>query len=242
MNIAALAKLFVLFINRTKSSDAYYSFQAFQAQNILEKIILRLDLKTTDTVCDFGCGKGGYANVLAQYFSNVDAVDFCADSRNPSTDEISFYECNLLNFASETPYDFIFCASVIEHIATQQRQEFVQNIAANLRVGGMLYLNFPPFLSLIGGHRVAPFHYFPDAIALRLANMCKKEAMHSYETMNGTWGLYKTYIDEIKQLLEDNHFTILEISSRFMPQWYVWLFRHNNFFNWNVEFFAQKEL
>ena len=241
MTIAAFVKLCVLFVARTGSAEAYYRFQEFQARLLLGALIQRLDLKPGDAVCDFGCGRGGYAHVLADYFGRVDAVDFYVEPSHSSAGRVSYYACDLLAFRAAAPDDCIICASVIEHIPAARRQEFISAIAANLRPGGKLYLNFPPYLSLIGGHKVAPFHYLPDRLAFALARICKRVAIRSYATMYDTWGLHTTYIGDVRQLLEENNFTILDISSRFMPRWYVKMFRYNNFFNWNAEFFAEKK-
>ncbi len=214
----------------------------FQANLIIKKIINRLDLKSSCYVCDYGCGKGGYSKVLAEYFNKVDSVDYYVNPHEMMRNNITCYSQNLLNFRSKTKYDFIFCASVIEHIPKQEQPVFIRNISNNLKEGGKLYLNFPPYLSIIGGHKIAPFHYLPEKAALFFSNKIKKNNIRSYAEMYDTWGLFKTDIQEIEKMLIDNSFKIIDISSRFMPDWYSDLFRYNNFFNWNVEFYSKKNI
>ena len=134
----------------------------------------------------------------------------------------------------------VFCASVIEHIPPENLPLFIETIKSNLKVGGYLYISFPPFLSPIGGHYTAPFHYFPDRLAFYFVKLIKRRRIESYEKMFGDWGLYKTYIETIQSLLLNNGFDLLETRSRFMPRLFNKLFAQNNFLNWHCELIAIK--
>ncbi|HSA05953.1 MAG TPA: methyltransferase domain-containing protein [Candidatus Gastranaerophilales bacterium] len=222
-----------------KRGQNYFIFQKFQAENIIKTLKNKLNLTCNSTVIDYGCGYGGYSSVLADYFQQVKAVDYYSSSQISEKQNINYEKADLISYKT-APVDFIFCTSVIEHIPKEKQALFVENIKDNLKKRGYLYLSFPPFLSLQGGHATYPFHYFPDKTAFFLTKIFRKANITSYSTMWGDWGLYKTSIKEVETMLLDNNFKIIEINSRFMPKWYSKFFGKIDFLNWHVEFIAQK--
>jgi len=230
-------KLIKLYLNR---KNDYIEFQRFQAENIIKHLKKKLKLKDNSYVVDYGCGKGGYSSVLANHFQKVRAVDYyCNPASTLKTPDVEFINADLTSYLME-PADFIFCASVIEHIPKDRQALFIKNLRNNLKDNGYLYLSFPPFYSIQGGHAAYPFHYFPDKLAFFLANLLKSTRIKSYETMWGDWGLYKTSINEVEKLLKDNKFQIKTITSRFMPEWFSQIFGRTDFLNWHAEFIARK--
>jgi len=234
-----LIKLFVLTIRRKNSDEDYFLFQKYQASIVVENIINTFKCNNSMTVMDYGCGQGGYSKVLTKYFNKVVAIDYHILPVSHNDSNIEYVVADLLNYKRE-PVDIVFCASVIEHIDSPKQGKLIKQIADNTRQGGYLYLSFPPFNSPIGGHACAPFHYLPDKLALFLTNTVKRYPIKSYETMYGDWGLYRTNIEEVNRLLVIHGFEILTIKSRYMPNWYSNFFKHNNFLNWNAEFYCRK--
>jgi cyclopropane fatty-acyl-phospholipid synthase-like methyltransferase len=238
-----MVRLGRLYLRRIKSEQHYYEFQEFQARRVVETMLETVPVTPAMTVMDYGCGTGGYAHVLAERCRNVVAVDYFvgpAAENFRDLDNVRFESADLTTYRGEQK-DFLFCASVIEHIAKDKQSAFVRNLHANLKDGGFLYLSFPPFKSIIGGHLSAPFHYLPDRAAFWLTRVVKGHRVSSYNRMFGDFGLTKTSIQDAERLLLENGFMILAIRARFMPRWYSRLFRRNNFLNWHAEFLCIKE-
>jgi len=232
--------LLKLYLKGYKGDKEYFEFQKYQAQHLINDIRSILPLNRKDSVYDYGCGKGGYTSVLSQYFDDVLAVDFYDDiCKEGSSSNVNFEKADL-TFYRGKPRDFLFCASVIEHIQKDKQKDFIVNLRNNIKDGGYLYLSFPPFHSINGGHYAAPFHYLPDNIALWLTRKTRKRDVYSYGSMFGEFGLSKTSIQEVEKMLKDAGFKIIKIGSRYMPDWYIRLFAGNNFLNWHVEFFCKK--
>ena len=235
-------KLFGLAIKRNKSPEDYFNFQTCQAERVVSSINDVFVLDKSMSALDYGCGNGGYTFEFAKQFDSVHAIDFFVKpikNRNSNNNNVKFYDADLLTYTGE-PKDFVFCASIIEHIEKNMQYAFLENLKNNLKPGGYLYLSYPPFYSIIGGHKCAPFHYFPEKFAIYLSNKIKGAQVESYEKMWGTWGLHKTTIKEINEMLIKVGFTIIETRVRYMPYWYSKLFKNTEFFNWHVEFFCKR--
>lgn len=238
-------RLINLAFRRLKSPEDYYTFQEFQAQKVVSDFMGTLKGNgAKESSLDFGCGYGAYSVCLSKYFDKVIAVDQFTEiplnNKFSKNKKIKIVQSDLLKYIAE-PVDVVFCASVIEHIPPELLQQFVVTIKANLKTGGHLYLSFPPFFSLIGGHLTAPFHYLPDKMAFSLVRLIKGKKIESYEKMFGDWGLYKTHIESIQSLLRNNGFEIANTKSRFMPRLFNVIFANNNFFNWHCEIVAVKK-
>lgn len=234
-----LVKLIKLTMRRKISDEDYFKFQEYQASHVVNEVIKQFNCNIDMTVIDYGCGKGGYTKILSSRFKKVIAIDYHVVPINWNSNNIEFISSDLLTYKGK-PVDVIFCASVIEHIDKSKQPKFIEQIAVNLKQGGYLYLNFPPFNSPIGGHACAPFHYLPDKLAFLLARTIKKYPINSYQTMYGDYGLSKTNINEIITMLQGHGFKLLAIKSRYMPEWYYKMFSLNNLFNWNAEFYCTK--
>jgi len=238
-------KLFLLAIKRLKSKKNYFFFQKFQAAKVVANLLIAAEDKQTHQkeIIDFGCGHGGYSISLSNYFKKVYAIDefISLDRLKAFKDnkKIKFIKTKLLGLKLKK-VDYIFCASVIEHIPPESYQIFFKILQNNLKKNGILYISFPPFLSPIGGHHVAPFHYFPEKIALGLTNIIKRRNIKSYEKMYGTWGLYRTKINEIEGLINKNGFKVIKIQSRFMPNILSKLIVRCDLLNWHCEIIAKK--
>ena len=233
-------QLIKLAIHRRKTKEDYSEFQEFQSNRVIKDIKKILPLSASASAIDYGCGIGGYSYVLAREFKDVVCVDyFIHPVREKFTkiDNARFESADLITYRGD-PKDFLFCASVIEHIPLEEQSLFIKNMGENIRKNGHLYLSFPPFKSIIGGHFCAPFHYFPDSIAFYLTKKLKKYSVNSYETMFGNWGLPKISIQHIEKLLLENGFKILRMKPRYLSPGWFRVISHNNFLNWHVEFFC----
>ena len=110
-----LLELFKLAMKRKKSSDDYFSFQAFQAERVIARVKNLLNIGPNASVIDYGCGHGGYAYILAKKFKDVLAIDYCVDLVDKRVKKFvnpTFWKADLLTCEIEQKKDFIFCASV----------------------------------------------------------------------------------------------------------------------------------
>jgi len=234
-------QLFKLAINRKKTREDYFEFQEFQANHVIRDIKKILPLSASASVIDYGCGNGGYSYVLAREFKDVVCVDYFIDpvrEKFTKIDNARFESADLITYRGD-PKDFLFCASVVEHIPLEKQSLFIKNIGKNIRKNGYLYLSFPPFKSVIGGHLCAPFHYLPDRMAFYLTKKIKKYNISSFETMYGSWGVFKTSIQDVEKWLLANAFKIIQIKPRYLPSSCSKIISKNNFLNWHAEFYCQ---
>jgi SAM-dependent methyltransferase len=216
-----------LYLKRTKTHEDYVEFQRYQAEKVYKDIQKYLKVPKESFVIDLGCGTGGYRDYFAEKYKEVVGVDMTEDADHVSSAE---------DYTSQKKADFIFCSSVIEHI--EKPEALMESIRRNLKIGGSLYLSFPPFYSLFGGHKVKPFHYLPEMIAVRIAKTLGKfpRERNNYADMYGTWGLHKRTISQVKDLLHCNGFRIVEIKDRWSPIHKI------DIFSVHTQFFCVREL
>ncbi len=222
---------------RLASELDYLKFQEFQAMAVHEDISKILKVPAISFVIDFGCGKGGYTKFLASKYRNVLGIDFYV--KHTAEDNRLFQSHNLLEYNGRQKADFIFCASVIEH--TEKQDELIKSIKDNLKTNGSLYLGFPPFFSIGGGHQLKPFHYLPEKLAVWLGKKNKRigNKVTGYKDLFGSWGLYKTSISKIKRLLKENNFRIIKCKTRFLPINTANIPILGEFLTWHAEFYCK---
>ncbi len=223
---------------RLNSENDYLKFQEFQAQAIYQDLNKIFKLPHDSFVIDFGCGKGGYTNFFSAKFKKVLGIDFHV--KQQVSEKNIFESHDLLNYKNPQKADLIFCSSVIEHVKNQEG--LLKSINENLKSGGFLYLSFPPFYSLGGGHQLKPFHYFPEKFAIWMGKKSKRidNQVSGYGNLFGSWGLYKTTINKVARLLTKNNFRILKCKTRFLPVNTANIPVLNELLTWHVEFYCQK--
>ncbi len=232
-------KLYDLAKNRGKSDDDYLRFQKYQASEVLKDINKYLAVKKDSFVIDWGCGKGGYSCVLARKYSRVKGVDFYVTPMKNK--KLKFESQNLLKYVSKEKADFIFCASVIEHVSNPRK--LIENIHDSLKNDGKLYMSFPPFYSIGGGHQLKPFHYLPEKAAIFIGHKLKRisQKVNSYNNLFETWGLYKLSINQIRTLLDEQGFRVVQYKPRYfnlLNMAKIPLL--NNILTWHAEFYCIK--
>lgn len=239
-------RFFMEFVKRARlrqRSDAhYYKFQQLQAFGVYRDISRILKVPKNVFMIDFGCGRGGYTSFFTKKYKRVLGVDFYKD---PIFDKgVAFKQHDLTKFVSKKKADFIFCASVIEHIKDQDR--LVSNIYKSLKPKGALYLSFPPFYSFFGGHMLKPFHFLGEKPAIwigkRLGLLDRK--VTSYENLYHTWGLYRTHIGSITKLLRRHGFRIVCVKPRYFSPYLPFnVARYplvRDLLTWHVEFYCRR--
>ncbi len=235
-----LIKLYKLTRDRKKNTRSYIAFQEYQASEVVKDLNKYLKVKKDAFVIDWGCGKGGYSHILAKNYSKVVGIDFYV--KPYKNKNLEFESHNLLEYISKEKADLIFCASVIEHV--KFKKKLVENIYKSLKNGGKLYLSFPPFYSVGGGHQLKPFHFLPEKLAIFIGHRLKRidKNVNSYDNLFGNWGLYKTHINQIKSLLKSRGFKII----RYKPRYFnlldtTKLYLIKDLLTWHVEFYCEKK-
>lgn len=238
--IKEIIKLIKLSKKRFNSKEDYEMMQYAQAKMIYEDLQKILKISKKGFVIDFGCGNGGYTKFFGTKFEEVLGVDFNVINKTKNGNT-SYQKCNLLNFKSKKKADLIFCSSVIEHVKNSEK--LIQNIYINLKPSGKLYISFPPFYSICGGHQLKPFHYLPERIAIKIGKFIGRisYSVNSYENLFGKWGLYKRRISDVKHTLTKNKFKIIEYKVRYLPINIAKVPLLNEIFTWHVEFYCEKK-
>ncbi len=209
---------------RSLSHSHYAAFQERQAQLLVNYFIeQRVEIKGK-RLLDLACGLGGYSILLRKYGADVTALDL--DSL-PVDTSLKFLRSNALNqpFAS-SQFDIILCASLIEHI--ERPELLISELERVVKPGGFVYLSFPPFYSLTGGHQFAPFHYLGEKVSSELAYFRDRlfqrkwfgkilDRSSKHAEAFGSWGLYKLTIRRANRLLKKSRFRIRNRSTRWLP-------------------------
>lgn len=212
-----MLKLFWLGIRRFRSPENYQELQSYIAKATITKLSSQGIGLANTRVLELGAGHGGYSMVLREASKELVASDLFEYALFRK-EGIPFVR---LNVNSPLPFranhfDLIYCSSLIEHIANPLGM--LREAWRVLRPGGHLFLSFPPFYSLfmIGGHTFMPFHFLGERAAVRMVNLLRGYHCRDYATCygDGTWGLYPLKIDQVKQLLLDSGFKVLDIHTR----------------------------
>lgn len=105
--------------------------------------------KYTDKNCriiDVGGGSGVFLKGLAQYFERVDMIDMDACEakflkEHYRLDNVNIHEMNLSEFQTDTLYEAVIFADVLEHF--EDLSFPLQWVRANLDIHGLLFISLP---------------------------------------------------------------------------------------------------
>ena len=167
-------------------------------------------------------------------------------SKNIHSENIKFIRLDGSNLPIKKEiFDFIFCSSTIEHVP--EPNKLLDECNRILKPTGTLYLTFPPFYSLPGGHKFKPFHYLGEKIAVKMLNKFNKKEVSkvnrkitSYATAYDTHGLYVLKITDVKNLLSKSKFVIKTSWIRLSPINFSKIPILNEFLSWHINFIAKK--
>lgn len=236
---------------RTRSENDYRIFQAYQAQLIIQYLHKNHVDIANKLVLDLGgSALAGYSQQFMKLGATVMSLDLTPPLSTINT--TWFVNANALEIPIQTnSVDFVFCASLIEHVASPQK--LILEIERVLKIGGWAYLSFPPFYSPMGGHEFAPYHYLGEKIALKLK---KREQIipkwvkemydisgeaDSYANLYPGWGLYKMTIYKARQLIKKSALVEVNRSTRYMPYSFVRWPLLGEFLTWHVQFLLKKK-
>jgi len=222
---------------RLTSGDAYVRFQTFQGEMILSEIEatgVRLEGRRA---LDLGCGYGGYSLALRKRTDRVLAADRHFPPGSCTTHAtIWWVEADAVSLPfGDGEFDFIMCASLIEHVAEPLR--LLSEIRRVMSPRGICYLSFPPFYSPVGGHNFKPYHLLGEKLAIRLSGL----QCASYATAFGKWGLYPLTIRKVRRLVGTAGLRIRNLATRFLPLNTAALPMVGEFLTWHVQFLLARD-
>lgn len=229
---------------KKKDYSSYLNFQEFQAEEIIKELKKRKITLNKYDVLELGAGLGGYSRTFKKNSKNLVINDISKPHVIRFDDSIKFKKFDVTKKFpfKDNSFDFIFCCSLIEHIKNPEKM--LSEIKRILKPNGYLYLSFPPFYSLVGGHYFKPFHLLGEKTAIRIAKIIKPKMtknVTSYSNCYGTHGLYRRTIKSVKKMLIDNSFEIKYIWSRFAIINKVKIPLLNEFLTWHVCFLVKNK-
>ncbi|HJW91320.1 MAG TPA: class I SAM-dependent methyltransferase [Anaerolineales bacterium] len=248
MWLADLFRLYTLARRRLRSEDDYKRFQAFQARLLLQYLRRYRVQLPGKLVLDLGSGIGGYSEVLAATGARVYSLDLIAQQQLSLG--CGAIKGNALSIPlKDGSMDFIFCASLIEHVPDPGK--LITEIRRVLAPGGLCYLSFPPYYSPLGGHEFSPFHYLGERWALRL-NRRKRDIAwgmeyyklnltpRSFKELFEDWGLYKMTVSKAMRLVRGSGLRLVNLSTRYFPISLVRWPILGEIFTWHAQFLLEK--
>lgn len=238
--------------NRLRSEDAYRNFQALQAQ-LLVRYMQSYGVQLRDQLLvDLGSGLGGYSLLFQQQGARVISLDLMADKvRLQGSYQAVSASAQAVPLAGDS-IDIVFCASLIEHVPDPAQA--LREIRRILVPGGICYLSFPPFYSWRGGHEYAPYHYLGERAALRIVGRGAEkyhpdrlqeiyqvsETPDSFAGIYTDWGLYVMTVNKARQLIAQTPFTLLDMSTRYMPLSFIRWPLVGEVLTWHAQFLLRK--
>lgn len=163
-------------------------------RSFIKRAIKDMQIKTTDTILDLGCGTGRNARLMAEYLNNegkVIGVDLSSimkkqfENKSKNQTNINFQLQRIdIPFDLEQKFDKIFISFVIHGFPHKIRQTVIQNAYNHLKPGGSFYvLDFAEF----NMNEMPPFHRYVFE---------KIECQYAFDYIKKDW----------KSILKDNNF------------------------------------
>lgn len=241
-------KLFNLARTRTRSSQDYIDFEQYQCELIVKYLYSRGISLNEKLIVDLGCGLGGYTKKFNSLGADPIGLDLNV-SYLPST--LKRVTANALTTPfKENKFDFIFCASLIEHVPNPRI--LISEILRITKPEGFVYISYPPFYSPNGGHQFAPFHLFGERFAIwyfsrfkQISNSDWRDNIisnnpNSFDNAFVSWGLYRLTVKKIVGLLKEFPVKVIDYSTKYSPINFSKIPIINEILTWHVQFLFQK--
>jgi len=234
---------------RGRSISDYYNFQFIQGYFLI-KYLNSKDINIENfTVLDLANGFAGETQALGEKCKVMVGLDLNIPPNGLNFPQI-IGNANITPFQEEQ-FDLIICASLIEHISNPQ--VLLEEIFRILKTSGYIYISFPPFYSINGGHDFTPFHYFGKNFGVKLSKFFAKLLnrkrfgkpviiQKDFETAFGNWGLYVMTIKKMRNLINNSNFQIIDQSTKWLPVNFSKMPFFGEFLTWHVQFILKKKI
>jgi SAM-dependent methyltransferase len=250
MNLDDYVTLWRLAKHRLDSETDYRQFQIFQSE-LLSKYLRGFGIEIQGAlVLDLGSGIGGYSVEMVKRRARVISMDLAEPTYVSERGHTAVIADALAIPLQTECIDFVFCASLIEHVNNPAR--LLKEIERVLGKGGRCYLSFPPFWSPIGGHEYSPFHYLGERWALRLVRGRTRlpgwtstvyrvsPDPRSFSATYEDWGLFRMTIAKARGLIASTELRIVDMSTRYLPISAIRWPLLGEFLTWHAQFLLQK--
>jgi ubiquinone/menaquinone biosynthesis C-methylase UbiE len=211
----SILKTFYLGFKRLQSKENYRKLQEHVADETIKELRKKGVLLEDLRMLELGSGRGGYSKVFQTNVKEFIASDIEKDEYF-NQNNITFTKVDVnqkFPFENEQ-FDFIQCASVIEHVSDPFN--LLNESRRILKKNGRMLLSFPPFYSifLIGGHQFKPFHFFGEKTAVFLTNFVHRKNYKNYAHCYGDFGLHPLTIKSVQRMICESGFRIINTYTR----------------------------
>lgn len=235
---------------RSRSEQDYRRFQSVQASLLIDYLNRHGLPIRGKNLLDLGSGVAGYSQTMVEAGARVISLDLVQPriASMAGLDQVSASALAIPLPAASI--EFVFCASLIEHVAAPE--VVLAEAWRVLKTGAYAYFSFPPYYSPMGGHEYAPYHYLGEKVALRLVQHRSvlpewvsrmhhaSQAPASFADLYQGWGLYRMTIRRFRRLLRHSPFSVLDISTRYMPVSFVRWPMVGEVLTWHAQFLLKK--
>ncbi|MEP7197782.1 MAG: class I SAM-dependent methyltransferase [Saprospiraceae bacterium] len=134
-------------------------------QMIADKIILQLELKSTDEVLDVCCGNGMLSSLLANHCKSIDGIDLSSNQiqqakKNNTQSNVSYYEGNAIDFNLNKKYDKILLYFSFQYFDQKgEGEKAIQNLLQHSKSNCIILIGDIPDSN-------RKIYYFPNFIEL----------------------------------------------------------------------------
>jgi SAM-dependent methyltransferase len=241
-------RLFTLARVRTQSAQDYQFFEQYQCNLLIKYFHNNNIVLQNKLLLDLGCGLGGFVKEFNRNGARSIGLDLEISNSSPS---MMMTRSNALVTPFDSNlFDMVSCASLIEHVPNPKA--LVAEIVRITRPAGYIYISFPPFYSLRGGHQFSPFHLFGERFALWAFRIIKQKSNKnwgdqrlahdpdSYGQAFGSWGLYRMTLKKCEEILKESPIRIIDCSTKFSFINFTKVPIFREFLTWHVQYLITK--
>lgn len=206
-----IIKLGYFWYFRLRSGNDYKKYQVIKSSILIN--YLKKHIKNSGRLLEVGVQSGEMTPFFKEISSSVVSIDIdkshllLAKKKLPDSEVIC---CDILNPPfKQNVFKIVILNSVIEHI--QDKELAMAEIYNLLKNSGYLYLGFPPWYGVFGGHSSIPF------FSLLPSNTRKMLSKYKFARV------YPTYPYSVRKLEEKikDFFIIINRNSLFLPCFFI---------------------
>lgn len=163
------------FKNSRSSINNYFKWRIERAKPAVEKINTIYKLTNKTTALDIGCGYGSLSSILSKkgvkvYGTEIDKekLEIAKQKLKDKNLVLKLVEGEKLPFKKNF-FNVVFLFDVIEHVNNPRLM--LSEVRRVLKRGGLLYVEFTPYYSLVGHHlydyTLLPIHFYKSKKSIK---------------------------------------------------------------------------